>query len=129
MPIDVKVPTTQYGNIGVDMSVGEHKDLVLNGVRAGWLDILDNNYRTVMFDGLTRKGEGRPGTMAVGGIINIVVVTLNDNRWTDHGKRKREISYTLAYDIHVDIINTSGTDAAVQDIKPPVAIFPTETTL
>lgn len=129
MPIDIKVPATQYGNIGVDMGVGEHKDNVLNGVRAGWLDILDDNYRTVMFDGLTRKGEGPPGSMAIGLIKNIVVVVINDNRWTDHGRRKREIAYTLAYDIHVDIINASGTDAAVQDIKPPVVIVPTETTL
>lgn len=130
MPIDIKVPVTQYGNIGVDLSVDEHKDLVLNGARAGWLDILDDNYRTVMFDGLTRKGEGPPGTMAVGGIQNIVVVTLNDNRWTDNrGRRHREISYTLAYDVHIDIIGTSGTNSAVQDIKPPVAIISTATTI
>jgi hypothetical protein len=127
MEIADHFPTTQFDNIGVDLSIGEHKDRVLNLQRAVWLETLGSLCGTVLFDGLVRKGTGKQGSVAIGHVQNVVVVPLKDNKWKTgpfSNVRHREISYTLEFDVHVIIHGLEGTGTKV---TPPVIDIPKNT--
>lgn len=111
-------------NHGVNLGITEHWNRLHEAIKAGWVKtILDwDHTRSLNFDGEFHEGRGDTW-VRTGSMENIVVTPTGDvrqqDRWT--GKRTRDISYTVAYDIRIETLPVEGKDEGSQhtfQVKP-----------